>query len=371
MEYFTENVYEIIGRYSCTAIIDFSSDSEEYGLYGSYVSGKFLYSNRERTEAFKRISDVQNPSKTHGKLRFKPNDKSVFSDEQLLKLRRDGISTESIMELGYIYPFNPVDPHSAEGIKEIPNVINIDIDKGTPQETIVLINSLNKRFYESGWDLINEEIAELISTEEHYSDNIGEELRKNFEVYNSPLLKERIKVNFLEQKSWIVNGDLSDEETLDLVKLKAKQFKRTYDCFCDELSNIHGDPDQFLTENSELKKAISTQCYNFKPERLVIKDPAIWWDEKSFAHIIFRHAMEFNNTADDRGKTRFQYEINNTIRLIKNVCKTIHTEFKEYKGKIFYLQGKRAVEYNGNHYCLRILKEDGLLTQFHPYEKEA
>lgn len=368
-EYTQESIYDEIGRVNATAIISLKPGTEEYEKYGHEMVGTFLYSNRERGEMVKIIKESNGESKTHGKIRFKYNDEEGVDSDHIIELRRFGISTESIARLYFLNPPYAKDAYAEEGIKEIPHQITIPFEPGPPSEYVGMMTGLYSRKRKDGWSFLNEEIAEYVGLEMLYKDNSAEELIAEYDLRNKPEVMERVEYYHLRAKYWLNKKALTQEELKRCEVLSRKDWTSVFDCFKAEAGEIVDDPQKFFLDNVDLAVEAVWQSHKFSEGRLVQSEPPIWWDAKSYAHIMFRHGFEFDNEFDKRTKTRFQYERKEAVRVIEIVCDMVHDEFKAHEGEVFYREGLRAVEYNGNHYCLRIEKS-GRLMQFYPYEKE-
>jgi len=365
MEYTRESIYDEIGRYNATVIIGLKSDTEEFTKYGSEMIGTFLYSNRERVE----MTKSNGQSKTHGKIRFKYNDEDKVIKEHIIELRRFGISTESISNLFFLYPPESKDAFIEEGIKEIPNVITIPNQIDSTNNLIGLVLGLYNNKRKKGWRFLDEEIAEFIGLVLLKVENCVQELLEEYEIDEKPHLIDRIDFYNLRARFWLKKDKMSVEDKKRLNEISSKY---TWEVFCqfrNEFRLVMPNDIDFMSKYPELGAFAYLQSMKFKPERLVERHTAIWWNATKFAHIMFRHALEFDNEEDKRDKTRFQYKIPEAIRIIKIVCEMVYDEYIANGCKDFYLKSFRAVEYNGNHYCLRI-DSTGLLHQFFPYKKE-
>lgn len=96
----------------------------------------------------------------------------------------------------------------------------------------------------------------------------------------------------------------------------------------------------------------------------------VYWDVNSYIHIALRHLNEYQ-LGHFKLKTPFPYKTEDLKSLIENVLQRIDREIEDYLGSSktndFTRHGKMGVEYNRDHYHLRINK-DGKLIQFHSVE---
>jgi hypothetical protein len=366
MEYTRESIYSEIGRYNSTVIVGLKTGAIENVKYGNVIIGRFLYSNKERSEMTRLIRD-SNGVKTHGNIRFKYSDETGISKEQIIELRRFGISTESISNLNYINFSDSEDLYIQGGIKEVPT-LNIPIPEDSPKNFIHLMLGIYHNKRRNAWKFLDEEIAEFIGLELLVRDNIVPELLEEYEIDEKSNLNDRIDYYNLRATFWLMGEKMSLEKKERLNELSAKYTWEVFSEFKSEIGFTGSNVD-FLKEYQDL--AITAYYYSmkFKPERLVESDPAVWWDVKSFVHIMCRHAHEFENEKFFKDKTRFQYEITEAIRVIKIVCKMVYDDFVKSGSKEINREGMLAIEYNGNYYCLRI-NSSGKLCQFYPYKKD-
>lgn len=371
MTYFLEDIYDQMGMYNTTVIITLNDQSEEYNLYGGELMGTLIYSNREKESLVKKIRNIKDGvGKTQGQLRLKLLNEENIPKENIRRLRQHGISSVSISNLSFLTPLNNNDAYQEEGIKEIPNQINIDFEIGPAIDLVNINIGLYNRKHEGGWSFIDEEIAEFIALEKLFVDNKSEQLIKEYNLGNNDLIKDKINFYYYQYKYWINKKSLVQNELEEFYSLHKKNLAEGVNCFNEEIIKIDDNPKQFLEDREELEIELYKQVQLFKPHRLVEKETVIWWGRDSFAHIMFNHALEFKNDKETSDKTRFQYRIKEVIRIIKIICEMIHQDFIECEQDVFYREGNRAIDYNGNHYCLRIDKGTGMLTQFFPYEKD-
>lgn len=126
-----------------------------------------------------------------------------------------------------------------------------------------------------------------------------------------------------------------------------------------------------LKSNEEALNKITKSAMNFKPGILLHGKKQIYWDLESYLHITLRHVKELQITPS---KTLFPYKASDLESLIEKVLRRIEDEIKLYlnnqSSSDFVRHGGMAIEFNGDHFHLRI-EPSGRLSQFHTVSTKA
>jgi len=93
----------------------------------------------------------------------------------------------------------------------------------------------------------------------------------------------------------------------------------------------------------------------------------IYWDVDSYLHIVMRHVKDYQ-VGNFKKKTPFSYKVGDLKTLIEKVIQRVEDEirihFSNNPDSEFSRHGNWAVEFNGDHYNLKI-DTKGRLVQFH------
>jgi hypothetical protein len=117
----------------------------------------------------------------------------------------------------------------------------------------------------------------------------------------------------------------------------------------------------------ETFRKIAHEAKSFTPSILMHGKKQIYWDIESYLHIVMRHVREYQ-LGDFKRKTPFPYKAEDLETLIEKILKSVEDEikvhFSDHPSTEFYRCGNMGIEFNGDHYHLRI-DTKGRLVQFH------
>lgn len=362
-----EEIYHMYGRYDKFVEIKFHPNSYSESVFGNSVTGIIQYSRREREDIEKNLKMTPMP-RTNGLVRIDSSDDNL-SEIQINELRVNGFMSGDIFEI-WSTSISQDDRYNVTDLKEIPNTHIVPFIA-----TVEEMELLNLRIYEA--KIINNNPL-LQSERDHYyalmiihrQDQItNEEWVKYIYDENSTNIRKSIKYYILTNK--FVRAIITLDELKELSTLMNDRRKESNEILIREIN---------LSSNSKLKDIISDTdlkelqdiAYNFKELNLspICSKHPVSLDLSRFLHIFLRHFKDFQVGDWREKKTSFQYNFDDTKRVIQNVIKNLQKDIDEKidQGKEFRIYDLKAHYYDGTYYCVHINKE-GQLLSFYPHEK--
>lgn len=356
-----EYIYSRYGQYNTFVSIKLIPDCDSYNKYGSTIYGTFRYTMDEREELEAAIQQDPMPA-TYGNVLFElsPVTKGLTEDWKK-ELDRSGFpiaDIDSIMSL----PLPQKNAFREKGIKTIQNRIPIEIDF-TVRQALECYLGMYQRQLSSGW--VRHiwqwvEIAALISY--LHPEDVEGDIKK---ICEDPRLKHAVRHKFLQYKRDDIG--LTDEEQEEELYLSLCRVKKRLSFATKE---VQRSGIKYRDLPDALKSAYFNFMMKFEPRSISMGDPIIWIGFERAFHIVARHANGLQAKGTFETKTPFQYDFKDLFDLIHVVIESqgddIRAELRANPEKRVRRIGKRAIEYNGNHYRLEI-NGDGSIETFHPY----
>jgi hypothetical protein len=320
------------------------------------MTGTFYYTPKERLEI---ENMIQEKNSTVGIVKFKEvlNDVSA---EQKKYLLNDGINCEEISNIFTLPEFNKENEFKSKETRKLaePNIIEVDINDNFDYDSMLL--NLNERKLSSGYLLTPDETAE----------NLG--ILLNFEKINIEDEKKELKIpirkhflKFRERKKVATS-----EEIAELKQIESNEIAHKISLLRNEIKKAGIGKKNFEKIRPQIEQ-ITPFLLRFNEKRLTSAKFPVWLDFERFLHIFLRHVNEVNFGGNFEDKTKFQYLIDDILRLIEIVIDSIEDEIQKHfagnTGKNFKRHGEMAVYFKGDYYAIAINPE-GLLMTFYKRE---
>ncbi|WP_159636911.1 hypothetical protein [Sphingobacterium composti Ten et al. 2007 non Yoo et al. 2007] len=362
-----QNIFIQVGQFDRYAIFDFYYGSEAYQKYGNTVYGYIIYTPSERA-----------------KLKLEMNSNNIGNDDGLVLLdgalqdveknellKTEGFMARDIRRLSML-DIGPIkNQYDNEGIKDIPNTINVEFSP----------------------DLFDGERMQLLIFRKRIEEGIPLIPSEKQKYYSLLLLLEPEKLSDDDKKAFLINpetGKFYDDvlitslTTMVYADRKNSPFKAALNTalgnrrkeriafICRHLGIAPKHINKLETKNKEAWMELMKLVYGFEAETLTLWGwtQHVYWDFERFIHIYLRHYKKFLINESSKGQgTGFQYALKDIRRIINIVLEAnkdaIESRLRDGKG--FHIQNDKGYYYNGNYYSVKI-DPKGRLMQFHPQE---
>ena len=364
LQFHYQDLYEMVGQNQFMTTFELRKGSASHGEYGDSVLGVIFYDRKgldslERSfqtgvEIAKQRIRIDSPCRE-------------LSEEKKGDLKYRGISVDDIEAISFL-PYVRESEKYETGEKKVPDIIEIEVDCSDIDTDILNQNYLVSK-HNSGTKLIQYEREQLIGITLAFNNGrvdsrllaefgfTEDDLKTNLNIWMSlyRVKERRNQLTEVDKKNYSeVKGILSLERFNKIVK---------------ELVST-GISASLKDSDSSILKNIFSAVEDFSPSILMHRKQQVYWDVDSYIHIALRH-LKVYQLGHFKIKTPFPYKAEDLKSLIEKILQKIDTEIEDYLGSNpagdFTRHGKMGVEYNRDHFHLRINK-DGRLTQFHTVE---
>lgn len=366
MRFSYEELYFMYGQYDSFVQIHFCQDTESHQMFGgNYLMGTFRFTNPERIELEKlRGSSIPRSVR---RITFVPSELHNFSEEINLYLDKDGFLCSDICMISQLN-IERQNRYTAKGEKKIPGTLEIQFDaRGFCAEKAHLW-VLSKRI-EKAQPLIDFEMKDYYGLKLFFN---REEVINTESIYSNPETRDllpEIEFRYLKTKYFL--DKLTDEEDTAFQKLLSNMGKQRSDTLMLELRKGTETLRELKDYPGQIK-LLTNLLTKFENETLVTGEFPVWWDFDRFIHIYVRHVKETQVGSRNEGKSVFQYNFKDVIRVVKIILENLEKEIVEHfksSTSIFVRRGSRAAYYDGHYYRIEI-EQSGRLLTFHPYNDD-
>ena len=368
-QFSVEELYFMYGQYESRFIgVEFHKLSESGKKYPINIGGIIVYSKSEREELDKVINSGNIP-RTNGLIKI-----DVSSNYNLTKEQTDELLNKGFMcgDIHQILASNmPVQKaFKQEGIKEIPNTMNINFDP-TGMDPHRMFMWLFSQRVKDGGRLIDTEWCKLCGYGIYYEpESINLEFIKQ-RVFDAEGNKNK-KVRFHELSAKLFNTDINKGEIAEFGALLKERSLERVEMIREEIKrSTNKTLEKFAEEYPEIYKVIRTSASTFDEETLEYHTTIlpIYWDFRSYLHIYLRHCEELQIEGHFKNKTKFQYTQKDIKRILGIAIHKLHDKINDRlaSNNDFRVFGDQTLYFNGNFYSLRIEK-DGRVDSFYPLE---
>ncbi|MDP3462094.1 MAG: hypothetical protein Q8S18_04820 [Bacteroidales bacterium] len=353
IRYSKEKVYKDFGQYDKVVTLSFYSGSKSFDEFPEYMTGIFQYSHKERKEMEELIQ--QNES-TFGFIRFKELLNKI-NDEKKEYLIKQGLNCEEISSIFTLAEFNQTNEFKSINTRKLAEPYIIECDFGDDFDCDSLLLNLNDSKRSGGYKLTPDETAEDIGTRLNYEDIEFGGLREELKV---PIRKYYLKCRARNYKA-------TEEEIYELQTLESEEIVNKISFLNEEIKRAGITKKYFIKIKPQIEE-LAPFLLKFNEKRLTHGKFVVWLNFERYIHIFLGHVNEANLGRKFESKTKFQYLVDEILRLIEIVIESLEEEiqkhFTETSGKNFKRHGEMAVYYKGDYYVVDI-NPDGLLMTFY------
>jgi hypothetical protein len=362
--YYPEDLYEIIGTNGFVVTFIFRQGTDSEKRYGNSITCSIFYPKGVREQIKKSI--CENTFYKDQQIRVNlilP--RLPQSDKEELKY--NGFPIDHVQSMDYV-PYK----NEAETVSDLKIVIKIPISKTDfdVDEDVFTQNVLLRKL-RLGTELIPEEKAhligsilamdqnqfdpELLSVLGYTIETAGTDRRIWFHYYQTKKRRKTLSEGDVQKLK-----DVESEDLFDKVVLLER-----------EIASGH-EPGEIVSFSNDQLTIIMNSLKNFHPHVLIPIRRQIWWNTKSYLHIVLRHIRDLQIGKLNQRKTPFPYAFEELRLLIEKVIDSVigeiktHFDTKKTPGP-FFRSGKMCVLYNEDYYSFHI-NEDGLLENIHIVE---
>lgn len=365
-----EELYSICGQYDKFIGIEFHKLSESAQKYPRYIGGTLIYTKSEREKLDLIIQSEEIP-RTNDFVKIDVTSNYNLSTEQNNQLLYKGFKSGDIFKIS-LSNMPAVKSFKQEGMKEIPNTINITFDATDFDGDSAMVNlALNK--IKDGYKLLEHEYIDLYSKLIVLNSEIVNEKAKNKYLF------KKDKIEFTEEALIIILSTkyrrdlINNEEILKLLKLLKDRRHERFNIIKRELGVGDKQIELFKKEHPDKYDELLNVTISFETETLTHykSDYPIYWDFHRFIHIYLRHYKNFFIRHSTTKGTQFQYSYKDIKRIVGIVIEKLKDDIEAdlSMGRPYAKYGDKGYYYNGNFYTIRIDKS-GRLMQFHPIEEK-
>jgi hypothetical protein len=362
-----EDIYKFNGQSDKYSIFRFYKTSDAYKKYGDDAFGHLIYSKKQREKLEEKITQEK----------YDRTDDKIFLDAaskdkgKIDLLRTEGFLASDVLEiLTFTHDNSKGKQYKKEGLKEIPNTINVKFDSQDMDLEKLVIWNMNQKI-KGGYTLLRHDwVTYYANIFVVNPDLISDEIKTKY------LLKED-KSGFQEEADIKINaGRLrrmlsTGEEIFYFDKLLKERRIARFEIIKNELGISDKQIEKFREANPEQFEQLHVIVLQFDTETIsdYKTDYPIYWDFERFAHIFLRHYKEFFINGTSARGTHFQYVYKDIRRIARLIIENLRGEIEESlaSGMPYAKYGDQGYYFNGNFYTLRISAE-GKLMQFHPQE---
>lgn len=361
------DLYEMIGREQFMTTFQFKQGSDAAKKYGRNITGVVFYDFKTKTNLEEALRSRANIVTRELKI---DTPFSTLGAEEKKRLKYQGVHLCDLESIAYLRYRKEIEFHNT-GEKKIPNIIEIKADLSGIDPIVLSQNYLVSKA-NSGVELIQFEKEELIGLTLGMNDfRIDSRVLEHFGFSKDSLMRNsNIFLNAYRAKEQ--RKKLTEEEARLCAEIKSVKALESIAVLVKEIEKI-GLSATDLKSNEESLKKITKSAIKFKPGILLHGKKQIYWDLESYLHITLRHVKEFQINPSNR-KTLFPYQASDLKSLIEKVLQRIEDEIKLHlnnqSSSVFVRHGSMAIEFNGDHFHLRI-ESSGRLSQFHTVSPNA
>ncbi|MCK5218007.1 hypothetical protein KAR10_00695 [bacterium] len=359
-----QDLYEMVGQNQFMTTFELKNGSVSYNEYGDSVLGVIFYDRKSIDSLERSVQTGIEIAKQRIRIDSPCRELSVKKKGDL---RYRGISVDDIEAISFL-PYIREKERYETGEKKVPNIIEVTVDCSKIDADILNQNYLASK-HNDGTKLIQYEKEQLIGITLAFNNGridsrllaefgfTEDDLKTNLNIWMSlyKVKERRNQLTEMDKKNYSeIRGILSLEKFNKLMKKLVS-------------TGISASLKDF--DSSTLKNIFSA-VETFSPSILMHGKKQVYWDLDSYIHIALRHLKDFQ-FGHFKLKTPFSYKKEDLKSLIEKVLQKIDIETEDYLGSNptgdFTRHGKMGVEFNRDHFHLRINK-DGRLTQFHTVE---
>ncbi len=350
--------------YDYTVNIHFWQETESHKLYGDYLTGVLVFTQKERI-TYEEHLNTDPITNTDGQVKIRVLSLS-YNEELKQKLIQEGFTASHVCNVeSYMKPSE--NHFVAKEVRKLPKPLEIKINRGTDEEGERMMMGMFSSMIERGNKLTPFETTEY---------------RGYLYKYHKEKLPESvIKSDFTDPKTGNVKQEImyhvlsSDYNNEKLNKEQSKAFEDIIEKMQDEkiillkteLNGTQESLKKLAKDYPDAFNIIIKILPHFKPKRLLHGKIPIYLDIKGFIHIFVRHVSETQIGAKNKNeKSPFQYAFHEILELLEAVVKSVDGEiekhFTENPDKDFVRKGDNLIYYQGDYFYLHILASGRVST---------
>ena len=354
-----KSLYEDLYAYKLSSSFIFKQGSKSAAQFGHYIQG-WIHFNKYDVVALQRGEDIRSPSL----VKIVTYDKNMDLESKR-HLRYTGIPISDIKEIiSYLHPTIP--EYDDSGNKILNNVFNVPFEKGLHDWQVIFITMYLQRI-SRGENLFYFEKHNLIAMiMAVYDLAVPNRLLKHFKMTAEEILgNEDLMLMYLSEKE--KRTKLNTKEIKQLRNLNAIRDAKNFKLVMQEYFNSKSNPDDISLDKLAIAE-LGRQLLDFRPKVVGLVGRPTYVNEETYIHICARH-IAGTRLSCYANKTLIPYKFSDLFLLMEKIQERISEElashFKEYPDRDFYRKDRMAIEYNGDHYCIRI-NPDGRIVTFYP-----
>jgi hypothetical protein len=375
MNFSYEELYSMYGQYDTFISIVFHRESDSYKNFGSTLMGGIKYTLEERIKLESVLKKTEIP-RTESEIRFIPSELEKLEKEQIEFLDKTGFLCSDIFEVSSVN-LPRKNRFTEKKKKEILNTINIEMDSRDWQDlNRITFGFLNSRF-EKGNQLSPDEVNQYLGLREYYRKSNKTKPFKDL-AYKKDQVTLKDEVRFYELKSKFDDLVIDEDEMKEFAQQVISKHSKREHLINKEFQKSTEKLKQLSTEFGDQIENLNNICHKYEERVILFGEKLIFLNFERFLHIFIRHTTETQIGDRFQGKTVFQYNFDDIIRIISLVMDVASNEIQEHfmnhPESNYRRMGKRSIYFDGHYYRVEIDFNGSLLT-FHPYnnneEKEA
>lgn len=365
-EFHYQDLYEMVGVNRFMTTFELRKGSISHEKYGDSVLGVIYYGRKGLDSLERSLSDGSELTKKRACI---DSPSRSLSEEKKGDLRYSGVLIEDIESISFLPHVRKIENHIT-GEKKVPNVIEVKADFSGLDHDVFKLNYLISK-HNSGVKIAQYEKEQLIGITLAFNNGIINSRELKEFGFTEEDLKINLNIWFHLYKVKERRGVLTEVDKTNYSEVKSILTMSLYNKVMKEL-NLSGINNHLKDSDKLIIKSIFQAVYYFYPSILLHGKNQVYWDVDSYIHITLRHSKEYQ-LGHFQKKTPLLYKPKEMKSLIEKVLQRINSEIETYlsenRAGDFIRKGTMAIEYNGDHYHLRI-NQDGRLVQFHSVKSE-
>lgn len=360
MNFSNEELYAMYGQYDTNITVNFAYGSAAYQVFGRSLMGTIIYTEEQRRELEQAIRADQ-PARTDAKVRLLPSTIEELTEAQYEQAERYGFACSDIYEvLSFNRPRN--NAFTQKGEKKIENTIVVNFDARRNELNRISYGFLNSRF-SRGEPLSPSEVNKFLGLRKYFG-------LPNDEAPYAALDFNGDDVNYYALNAKLVDLTIEGDDMKAFAELMAKRYLAREKLIQAEINRSGEKLEVVAKKYGDELKNLRKACHGFEEKVMLYGKHLVYLDLERFLHIYARHVTETLVGENFVGKTVFQYQYDDIMRIIRTVVGSEKEAIQEHlaaaSGKNFVRMGKRSIYHDGHYYRVEI-EPGGRLLTFHPY----
>ena len=300
---------------------------------------------------------------------------SVLAQDKLEELKYNGITLSNIEYFSFnLFQF-PAEQYES-GEKIVPGVVKIPVEEDSQVDYDLIIFNLLISKINSGSNLLPFEKEKLIGIKLGMNNGEIDSRLLDLLGYDIEMVQSCENILYYRYKTKEHRQTLTDTEKKELTHVKIRRYLQYIIKVQEEIKKSRATNEEVVNSQSALNDIFSSLIH-FEPSILFYNSKPIYWDVDSYIHIAMRHIKQLQ-FGKYKEKSLFPYKFEDLKLLIQKILEQVRGEiersYQDNANSPFRRNGKMAVLFNDDYYCLFVDAKGRLETAYlyegrFPYEQ--